>query len=343
MNTLIPVYVLTGFLGSGKTTVIKKLLADESFGNTALLINEFGEAGVDNHLLGDIDQEIVLLARGCLCCSIRGDLSDALLDLASKREAGTVPHFSRVIIETTGLADPGPIAATIANDSRVRNQFLLGSVLTVVDLQNALKTLDEIEVWTDQVAAADAIWFSKRDLTVPEIADQVFKETQRVNPSAKVIEHADAISLNDLFQTRQLSTDFFSPPPVRKTQASQVPLRPDYAGPAERQKLDGISSFRLDFDQSIDWVIFGVWLSLVLHRHGKKFLRVKGLLKLKGVKQPVVIHGVQHTLFPPEHVDFKNMHEISPYLIFIVRNISEQIIRSSLKMFLEDFPRRLKD
>lgn len=343
MDQLIPVHVLTGFLGSGKTTLIKKMLRDESFGNTALLINEFGETGVDNHLLGQIDQNVILLARGCLCCSIRGDLSEALLNLASKRKAGTVPPFSRVIIETTGLADPGPIVATIANDAKVKNQFQIGIVLAVIDLQNALKNRDEMQIWTDQVAAADAIWFSKRDTTKSEFAKQVSMAALGVNPSAKVLERSDAISLNYLFQKRQLSADFVSQPLVRKTQSSKLSLNTNSVEPVGPQKLDGISSFRLDLDQSIDWVVFGVWLSLVLHRHGKKFLRVKGLLKLDGVKEPVVIHGVQHTLFPPEHLDFKSIDEVSPYLIFIVRGISEQAIRSSLKVFLEDFSLRFKD
>lgn len=345
MSLPIPVHVITGFLGSGKTTLLKTILSDESFGDTALLINEFGEVGLDDQLLGDIDQETILLSNGCVCCSIRGELSDALLNLASQRKAGSVPPFSRVIIETTGLADPGPIAATIANDVKVKNQFLFGAVLAVVDTQHALNTRQHTDIWTDQVAAADAIWFSKKDLTSSEPIQEVVVVTRSVNPSAAILERADAISLDTLFQQRRSASGANLQPfkelsRLGSQYSNSVVL--DSVQHEKHDHLKGINSFQIYLDQSIDWVTFGVWLSLVLHRHGREILRVKGLLKLEGVRQPVAIHGVQHTLFPPEHIDVKDLSAISPHLIFITRGISEQAIRSSLEDFLVNLPRRIQ-
>lgn len=344
MSTRIPVHVLTGFLGSGKTTLLRTILADESFGDTALLINEFGEVGLDDQLLGDIDQETVLLSSGCVCCSIRGDLSEALLKLASQRQSGVIPPFTRVIIETTGLADPGPIAATIANDVKVRNQFVFGAVLTVVDTEHALNTRDYSETWADQIAAADALWFSKLDIVSETESEKVATAAQFVNPSASVLENASAVSLDNLFQQRQAQkASTFEIKNANTAIESSSPIfntanLSDLKGGGH---LEGINSFQIKLDQSIDWVTFGVWLSLILHRHGRELLRVKGLLKLNGVSDPVAIHGVQHTLFPPEHVTIKDPEGLDPYLIFITRGISENAMRSSIKKFLNELPARL--
>lgn len=338
MRERIPVHIITGFVGSGKTSLVEKLMPDGSSGDATIVIREFHEANLDNKLLLHGNKEIVILSSGCLCCSTRGDLSAALLDLADKRRAGDIPPFLRVIVETTGLADMGPIVSSLANDEKIRSQFSLGTVLTVVDTQNALQNRDQVKVWTNQVAVADLIWFSKTDLVTRETAERVGRVTRRVNPFAEAVMQPGAISLGALLECRQSHTDRTAWPFIQDPRANSETSNFSSDELVLLEKLQDISSFRLDLYKKIDWVVFGVWLSLVLHRHGGKLLRVKGLLELNVVDKPVVIHGFQHTLFPPEQVDKTYTDDVSPHLIFIIRGISEKTLRSSLSGFLNGFP-----
>lgn len=343
MNASIPVHVITGFLGSGKTTLLKSMIQDEAFGDSALLINEFGEVGLDDKLLGDIDQETVLLSSGCICCSIRGELAEALMNLANKRQDGTLPEFKRVIIETTGLADPGPIAATLANDMKVRNQFHFGTVLTVVDMQAAINSQQHEPVWTDQIAAADVIWFSKSDRVTEDVKLLVTENVEAVNSSAIQISKSDSVKLDELFQDKMKSTLLGKAFSFSAQDSLKSPLAGVIKNHTRNQPnhLKGIESFQIVLGGSLDWVTFGVWLSLLLHRHGQRLLRVKGLIYLAGTDQPVAIHGVQHTLFPPEHLSLKDVDSKDSKLIFITRGITRQTMVDSLNEFMKKLPNRL--
>lgn len=336
----IPVHVITGFLGSGKTTLLKALLAHESFGDSAILVNEFGAVGLDNQLLGNIDQETVLLSSGCVCCSIRGELSEALQDLYTRRHQGDIPPFERVVLETTGLADPGPIAATIASDPVLRHHYRPGTTLTVVDALNACENHISEPVWADQVAFADVFAITKTDLVPTVDAEATRALVTRVNTVAREISLVDSVAqdINDVFL--QPTTDLADStsgwtilgPAVRLSGGldrghQRVPRHP----------VDDVHSFDITLPGSLDWTCFGVWLSLLLHRHGRNILRTKGILVVDEASVPLVIHGVQHTLFPPEHLPTdQSVHIDGSRLVFITRGITRVQVLHSLNVFLTD-------
>ena len=193
-----PVNLLTGFLGSGKTTLLARLLADPALADTAVLINEFGEVGLDHHLLERIDEGVVLLQSGCLCCTIRGELSQAIRDLHSKRERGLVPAFDRLVVESTGLADPFPILSTIKADPVLRHHFRPGNVVTTVDAVNGLAQLAGHPESTRQAAAADRLVITKTDLADEVTAARLAAALRRLNPAAPVLHAAAAPSADDL-------------------------------------------------------------------------------------------------------------------------------------------------
>ena len=188
----VPVNVLTGFLGSGKTTLLRRLLRSPGLSRTVVLINEFGEIGLDHLLVESVDESIVVLQNGCICCSIRDDLKSALRGLLSRRDRSELPVFDRVVIETTGLADPGPILYTLAGEPVVRHHFRLDNVITTVDAVNALLHLSRNPEGIKQVAAADRLVITKTDLASPSQAAAVFEALRRLNASADVVDAVDA-------------------------------------------------------------------------------------------------------------------------------------------------------
>jgi G3E family GTPase len=179
-----PVTLITGFLGSGKTTLLQRLLRDPALSDTAVLINEFGEIGLDHHLLERIDETMVMLQSGCVCCTIRGEFSTAIKDLHSRRERGLLPPFRRLVIESTGLADPFPILSTIRSDPVLRHHFCLGNVITTVDAVNGARTLDAQPESIKQIAAADRLVLTKTDLASAEASDRLTRRLRQINPDA---------------------------------------------------------------------------------------------------------------------------------------------------------------
>lgn len=328
---LLPVHVISGFLGSGKTTLLKAVLANEAFGDSAVLINEFGDVGLDDRLLGDIAEDAVLLQSGCVCCTIRGELSEALRRLLSQRQNGEVPPFKRIVLETTGLADPGPIASTITADPVLRHHLRPGTNLTLVDAANALASRKHHPVWEAQVAAADKLVVSKADLVDEATLADVQAILALINPAAQRFgrEALDQPS-NELFA---------SGPHLKRFSHADVkqwlgPWRDSPTSPAAGH-LDGVQSFRLCFEGEVDWTCLGVWLSMLLNRHGSNILRVKGVLHVKGDHNPVVLHGVQHTIHPPEHIEAWPDNDRRSELIFITRGIFATCVTNSLEAFME--------
>ena len=310
MAELTPVNLITGFLGSGKTTLLQRLLADPALADAAVLINEFGEVGLDHHLLERIDETMVLLASGCLCCTIRGELSAAIKDLLSKRDRGVVPVFRRLLVESSGLADPFPILSTVQADPVLRHHFRLGNVITTVDAVNGLRRRESIK----QVAVADRLVLTKTDLA-PD-CEALVAELRQLNPDAPLLRAAEQeIEAGALLDA-----------------APRSPLR---AFPAASSPPHGsVHAFALTFEGALDWTMFGVWLTMLLHRHGEKVLRVKGILNVAGSDTPVAVHGVQHLVHPPVHLAAWPDADRSSRLVFIVDGLGREAIERSLMAFL---------
>jgi G3E family GTPase len=325
-SSLTPVNVLTGFLGSGKTTLLQRLLRSPRMARSAVLINEFGEIGLDHLLVEHMDESVVLLQSGCICCSIRDDLTSALRGLLSRRERHEIPAFDRVLIETTGLADPGPILYTLLREPVIRHHFQLGNVITTVDVVNAELHLSRNHESIKQVAAADRLVLTKSDLADPARTAAVRDELARLNPSARLWDAAqDPVDIDFLLD---MMPSVLSPGPARE-RAVGKPAAPV----GLRRHTDSVSSFSLILDRPMDWTAFGIWLSLLLNRHGDDVLRVKGILCVEGTETPVFINGVQHIVHPPQHLERWPTQDHRSRIVFITRGIDHGRLRRSLEAF----------
>ncbi len=324
-----PVNLLTGFLGSGKTTLLKRLLADPALSDAAVLINEFGEVGLDHHLVERIDETMVLLQSGCLCCTVRGELAAAIADLHSRRERGLVAPFRRLLVESTGLADPFPVLSTLRAHPVIRHHFRPGNVITTVDAVNAVGQLATYVEPSRQIAAADRIVLTKTDLPIASDTTALVDRLLRINPDAPILTTADpAFDAEDLFSerptacsTRLSASGFYCEEPVVLSTAD--------GGRHEAR----ISSFVLIVDEAIDWTAFGIWLTMLLNRHGDRILRVKGILGIAGEDNPVAIHGVQHLVHTPVHMGGWPDRERRSRIVFIVDGLDETLLKRSFEAF----------
>jgi G3E family GTPase len=333
-ETLLPVNLITGFLGSGKTTLLNRLLKSPALTNTAVLVNEFGEVGLDHLLIEALDTETVILQSGCVCCTIRGDLAGAMRDLFSKRERGLVPRFDRLAIETTGLADPAPIVSTLLAEPVLRHHFRLGNIITTVDALNGALHLAENPEAARQVAVADRLVITKTDLADPDAVAELQAELRRLNPSAPIRDAIrDRCAPDDL-----MASDVYDP----STKSAEVRHWLDeeahrVAAQAHRHDRNrharDIHAFCVAFDHPLDWTAFGIWLTMLLHTHGQSVLRVKGILNVVDVATPVVIHGVQHVVHPPAHLTRWPDGDSRSRIVFIVRGLDQSAIERSLAAF----------
>ena len=311
-------HVLTGFLGSGKTTLLRRLLALPELAGTAVLINEFGEVGLDHLLVEKVEGQIVLLKSGCVCCSIRGDLRDGLLALHARMEAGELPPFGRAVIETTGLADPVPILAGFTADPGLRWHYRLGNLITVVDAVNGLTNLERFpEAWR-QVVAADRLMVSKADLADAHLLRW---RLEALNPDATLHGSDDAGIAGLLLDDAQ---DPDARAAAAERWASQDGAHHHHHGPG---------TFTLEAEAPLDWAAFGAWLSLLLHAHGSSILRVKGLLHVAGADRPVVIQGVQHLVHPPLHLEAWPDGRARTRLVLIGTDLDRPAIERSFRAF----------
>ena len=321
-----PVTLITGFLGSGKTTLLQRLLLDPTLSDTAVLINEFGEIGLDHHLLERIDETMVMLRSGCVCCTIRGELSTAIKDLHSRRERGLLPPFRRLVIESTGLADPSPILSTVRSDPVLRHHFSLGNVITTVDAVNGARQLDRQPESIKQVAVADRLVLTKTDLTSDDVATGLTKRLRYINPGAPLWRaaeddlDADALLSAEDHKTWQLTDSYDAVPD-------------DYHRHAEN-----LSTLALSIEEPVDWTRFGIWLTMLLHRHGDAMLRIKGILNIADAVTPVAVHAVQHLVHTPRHLEAWPDEDRRSRLVFIARGLDPEVIERSFWAF--NIPRR---
>lgn len=331
-DALIPINVLTGFLGSGKTTLLKRLLKSPDLANTAVLVNEFGEIGLDHQLLQHITENTLLLENGCMCCSIRGDLQTALKDLLDHRDETQRPNFNRVIIESSGLADPVPIAYTLLTDPVIQHHYRLGNIVATVDSVNANYQLRHFPETEKQIATADRLILTKTDLTDTQSINSLSARLYKINTAAQILPaNATECAPDQLF-----IDDIYHPKRKERYVANWVSSSRDNSVPLKTEThvdAAGIRSFALTFGEPLDWTAFGIWLSMLLNAHGENVLRVKGLLNVKGVRTPVLINGVQHIVHPPSHLEKWPDRDQQSRLIFIVRNIESERIRKSLNIF----------
>jgi len=335
-----PVNLITGFLGSGKTTLLQKLLRDPALADTAVLINEFGEVGLDHHLLERIDDTMVLLQSGCICCAIRGELAQAIKDLHERRERGTIPPFRRLVVESTGLADPFPILSTVHADPVLKHHFRLANVVTTVDAVNGNTQLDSYEESVKQVAVADRIVVTKTDIAEAPAVRALTDRLARLNPSAAMFRgaepiEADALIARDLF-------DLGTKTDAAKTWfAAELGEAQHHEHHHDRNRHgDDIFAFSLQFDEPLDWTMFGIWLTMLLNRHGREVLRVKGILNVAGSPTPVAVHGVQHLVHPPVHLTAWPDADRRSRLVFIVKGLDRRAIERSLRAFTALAPAR---
>ena len=332
--SLIPINVITGFLGSGKTTLLAHLLKSPGLRDTAVLINEFGEVGLDHHLIEHATESTLLLDNGCLCCAIRGDLQASLRELFSQRERGEVPRFRRVVIETSGLADPAPIAYTILAEPVLQHHFRLGNVVATIDAVNGARQLDTHPESVKQAAIADRLVLTKTDLCPAERSAALCGRLRRLNASAPVIDTALGLPDPDSLLVEDVYGEDGGRREVGRWLAAGADSGDSGAEPGHgHEHTDGVSSFCLAFDGPLDWTAFGIWMTMLLNRHGDKVLRIKGMLNVAGVGDPVLINGVQHIVHPPTHLDGWPDADRRSRIVFIVQDIPRERIERSLAAF----------
>ena len=330
-SDLIPVNVLTGALGSGKTTLLKALLRAPRLEGTMVLVNELGEVGIDHHLVEHASESTLLLENGCLCCAMRDDLKTALKDLHSRRARGEIPRYERVVVETTGIADPVPIAYTLLAEPVLQHHYRLGNVVTVVDAVNAAVQLDRFAESVKQVALADRLVVSKLDIAGPGALAALRRRLAKVNPDAPII----TTEVPDLDPVELLIADIHD----RRSKSREVErwMRSTADAAAAHEghhpHAAGIAACCFTFDAVLDWTAFGVWMSMLLHRHGDRVLRMKGLLNVEGVPGPVLVNGVQHLVHPPAHLDRWPDEDRRSRLVVISSGLDREEIERSLHAF----------
>jgi G3E family GTPase len=362
MTTATPVTVLTGFLGSGKTTLLNRLLARPELARTAVLINEFGEVGLDHLMVEKVDGDVLLLSSGCLCCTVRGELVDSLRSLAARAEAGEIA-FDRVVIETTGLADPAPILHTLMAEPDIVRRYRLDGVVTAVDAATGAATLDAQGESVKQAAVADRIVLTKTDLAGSEALADLSRRLAALNPGARRV----TAVMGEVPPEAILNAGLFDP--AKKIPDVAAWLNAEAYGGHDHHHHDDdhhhhdhhhhhghdehhrgqsphdvnrhdarIRSFCLTFDAPLHWSAIATWLEMLIVTRGESLLRIKGILDIVGQEKPIAIHGVQHLLHPPAPLPAWPKREDGSEdrrsrIVFIVRDLDRRVIEEGLAAF----------
>ena len=335
MNALpIPITVITGFLGSGKTTLLSSLLKKQEMTNTAVIINEFGEVGLDHSLIEHSDENIIELQNGCICCTIRGDLKKTLLDLLRKQSEGEIEAFNRVVIETTGLADPVPIIHTLISSFDLQKSYLLDGVITLVDAVNGENTLSLQEEAVKQAAMAERIIITKTDLVDRKTKESLIKRLSLINPSIKIISsNFGEVSIPEL-----LGFDAYDPYSKSKDVTAWLAaeeFETDHHHQIDVNRHDDrIQAFSITTDEPVSAMAFAFFRDLLTANMGFDLLRLKGIINIVGKDFPAVIHGVQHIFHPVQWLDSWPDKDRRTRLVFITRNIKKDEIEKFFNALL---------
>ena len=322
MNQPIPVTIVTGFLGSGKTTLLNRILTERHGEKIAVIENEFGEVGIDNELLLSGDEQIVEMNNGCICCTVRGDLIRILGELADRRASGSLA-FDRVLIETTGLADPGPVAQTFFLDEQVSQRYLLDAVVTLVDAVHVMRQLDEHEQAQEQVGFADRLLLSKTDLVDCQQIETVSQRLRQINPRAPLSAvHFGQTSLEDLLDVRGFNLN------------AVLDIDPGFLSGHHHHPKNRISSFVFRSERDFDDRRLQDFLGAVARVYGADLLRYKGVLAVEGLPYRVIIQGVHELMGASAGGDWGDEEPRQSVMVFIGRDLPREIIEQGLKQSL---------
>ncbi len=328
-----PVTVIGGFLGSGKTTLLRRILAGPESRGTAVVINEFGEVGLDHYLVRDVGERSLLLAGGCVCCNRREDLVAALRELLDLDQRGRISRLRRVLIETSGLADPAPVLFSVVSDPVLQHHFFIEGVVVTVDGLNGLLHLDRHEESLKQASVADTLVLTKVDVAEPAAIGSLEGRLRALNPAAH---------LTRAINGRVLDGGWWPPPGWAGKDGGLLPAW--RGGGAAQRRRRGLgrslgayetaapSAVSLEFEQPLDWIAFSVWLSMLLHAHGEDVLRVKGLLNVREVGG-VAVNSVQHVIHRPEHLGAWPADDERSRLVLITKSLDPGLVVRSLDAF----------
>ncbi|WMJ09869.1 GTP-binding protein [Nitrosomonas sp. sh817] len=350
-NARIPVILLTGFLGSGKTTLLNQLVRQSFFSKTLVIINEFGEISLDHLLVTQSTETVVMeMGNGCVCCSIRGDLAKVLKDATWRFARNGTRSFDRVVIETTGLADPAPVLHTLMTSQHIASRYRLDAIVTAVDSVNAMETLDRHTEAVKQIAVADRIILTKSDLVDEQTLSAVQQRVHALNPSAMQLPAVNGLAdLQPVFNNTVFSIDQKTPDVMKWLNAESYESKPanryQPVSPGDNPSLrthppvtaqsgvnrhdDHVQAFCFTFEDPIEPALFDDWLNLLMAIKGPDILRIKGILNMKNHATPWVIHGVQHIFHPPVELPGWPSEDRRTRIVFITRDVPYSVIKDT--------------
>jgi len=347
--TRLPIHVITGFLGSGKTTLLNQLLHQKRMQHTVVIVNEFGEIGIDHLLVETTTEDMMLLEGGCVCCTVRTDLLNTLEELFHKRECQEIPQFEQVLVETTGLADPAPILRTLINDPFIVAHYRLDRVITTVDALYGAQQLDEYDESIKQAALANHLILTKIDITTVAELEALKQRLRCLNPTAQIHEvnlNRQQVEAVTLFNTatdynqnsRQIDVEHW-------LQAEAYIESPNDKAPAaswcehsdkELHRHDAyIKTFCIEHWEPLHWLTLERWIQQLTRLRGKDLLRVKGIAYTCETNLPVIIQGVQHIFQPPATLKAWPSEERRSQIVFITRNIEKNVVERLLHALID--------
>ena len=321
---MIDLFVVTGYLGSGKSTLLRNLLRAHRFEDSALVINELGVVPIDHHLISFADERTIVLPGGCICCARREDIEKSLGELLECRDRGSIPPFRRVIIETTGAADPVPLLATLIRSPTVRQRFSHPVMITVVDGELGLGNLSVSVDACSQVVQADRVIVSKADIAPPSRVAETSRRIQSLNPGVAIVcANLLTADLAAAFEYSDAAHAHFAL--QRMIDANIRSACPATHGP--------LTTRSVVLDEKLNWNGFAAWATLLLHRHGNRLLRIKGVLRTESSDRAIIFQTVQHLVHEPLHLEERPDADRRSRLVFVARDLDLAKVEASLRAF----------